>query len=151
VSGAKTFLKRHPDATYDEVFDRCFKDAKGCKSGKAISSRHFEPIGTKTCQILIEGRYNDILKPNEHYISVKADLSDIGEAVRRFKDVAFRQAMVETAYDYVRAEHTYAHRVRQLLTNIGGDVTVARDLTNAGRTIRRAGESDAVTVGAQPS
>jgi hypothetical protein len=151
LSGAKNFLRRHPDAPYEEVFDRCFKDAKGYKSGKAISSRHFEPIGTKTCQILIEGRYNDILKPNEHYISVKADLSDIGEAVRRFKDVAFRQAIVETAYEYVRAEHTYAHRVRQLLATIGAGNTVASNLINAAGTIRKVSDPDTVTMGAPRS
>ena len=36
-------------------------------SGKSISSRHFEPIGTKTCQLLLGGHYDGILHPtNTH-------------------------------------------------------------------------------------
>ena len=93
---AKTYLKRYPKASFEEVFDRCFESGTDYRSGKAISSRHFEPIGTETCQILIEGRYIDIPKPGVHYISVKANLSDVSEAVRQFKDQSFRRAMVET-------------------------------------------------------
>jgi spore maturation protein CgeB len=66
----------------------------------------------------VEGRYNDILKPGVHYISVKPDLTDVSEAVRQFKDLSFRRAMVEATYEYVRTEHTYAHRVSQLLTAV---------------------------------
>lgn len=108
-------LNENRQATFEEVFARFYQDQPRVVSGKAISSRHFEPIGTKTCQILLEGEYSGILKADEHYISVKKDLSNIDEAVRQFKDAAYRQAMVERAYDYVMAEHTYAHRVQTLL------------------------------------
>ena len=52
---AKVFLKEHPTATFEAVYERCFANSGPVLNGKAISSRHFEPIGTKTCQILIEG------------------------------------------------------------------------------------------------
>jgi Glycosyl transferases group 1 len=105
-------------ASFDEVFDRFYRGAPRGVSGKSISSRHFEPIGTKTCQILLEGHYNGILKAGEHYISVRKDLSDIDEALRRFRDEAFRAQVVERAHEHVMQHHTYAHRVKHLLSRV---------------------------------
>ncbi|MDE3225782.1 MAG: glycosyltransferase family 1 protein, partial [Nitrospirota bacterium] len=39
----------------------------------------------------------------------------------RFKDDAYRQAMVERAYEYVLAGHTYRHRVDRLLRTVVAD------------------------------
>ena len=108
-------LKENRQATFEEVFERFYKHQPRLVSGKSISSRHFEPIGTKTCQILLEGDYNGILQADEHYISVNKDLSNIEDTIRRFKDVSYRQAMVERAYEYVMSAHTYRHRVQALL------------------------------------
>ena len=119
--GVAEYLIQHPSAGFHEVHERFFRGYPNPVSGKAISSRHFEPLGTKTCQILLEGRYNDILKADEHYISVKKDFSNLDEAVRRFKDKDYRDAMVNRGYEYVMAEHTYRHRVESLLRVIVGD------------------------------
>lgn len=117
LDAAKDYNLKNRDAAFNEVFEKFYK-GKPEISGKAISSRHFEPIGTKTCQILIEGNYNGILKPDTHYISVKKDLSNINDAIRRFKDDRYRNEMVERAYKYVMAEHTYKNRVESLLNFI---------------------------------
>jgi hypothetical protein len=108
-------LKENQQATFEEVFERFYKGQPRLVSGKSISSRHFEPIGTKTCQVLLEGEYNGILKADEHYISVKKDLSNVEDAIRCFQDVNYRQAMVERTYEYVMSAHTYMHRVQELL------------------------------------
>jgi spore maturation protein CgeB len=119
LRGAKEYIKRHPQASFEEVYGRFFKKP-GTEyiSGKAISSRHFESIGAKTCQILLEGYYNGILKPDIHYISVKKDLSNVRDALERFKDENFREKLVKEAYEYVMAEHTYRHRIETLLNSI---------------------------------
>lgn len=94
------------------------KAARAPVYGKAISSRHFDAIGTKTCQVMIRGRYNDILTAEEHYIGIDPSLEDAAEAVKRFKDARTRQVIVDRAYDHVMGAHTYAHRaahVRQIL------------------------------------
>ena len=115
------YLAQHPSAGFREVHERFFRGYREPVSGKAISSRHFEPLGTKTCQILLEGHYNGILKADEHYISVKKDLSNLDEAIGRFKDPTYREALVDRAYEYAMAEHTYGHRVKSLLNTIIGD------------------------------
>jgi hypothetical protein len=116
---ARTYnLFENREATYDEVFARFYQGLSREVSGKSISSRHFEAIGTKTCQILLEGNYNGILRPGVHYIPVRKDLSDIDEVIECYKDEAYRSRMVEDTYDYVMAEHTYDRRVAGLLAVI---------------------------------
>jgi spore maturation protein CgeB len=115
IDDAKAYINANPSATFEQVFDSFFKHSQDTISGKCVSSRHFEPIGTKTCQILVEGDYNGILVADEHYISVKKDLSNIDDVVARIKDEAYRVAMVERTYEYVMAEHTYQHRINSML------------------------------------
>lgn len=78
--------------------------------GKAISSRHFDAIGTKTCQIMLRGRFNDILEADRHYISIDPDFANVEEAMIRFKDADERQRVVDEAYSLAIGSHTYAHR-----------------------------------------
>jgi hypothetical protein len=117
-TAVQTYLQEHPQASFDEVFERFFQHYPNPVSGKAISSRHFEPIGTETCQILLEGRYNDILVPDEHYLALEKDFSNIEDVVERFKDEPFRTAMARRAREYALGSHTYQHRVRSLISTI---------------------------------
>ncbi len=94
-----------------EFFD---KTPKAHVYSKCISSRHFDAVGTKTCQILLEGRYNDILKAGEHFIEVKRDLSSLDEVVEQFKEETSRQLIVENAYQYVMEHHRYENRILKL-------------------------------------
>jgi hypothetical protein len=108
-------LFENPNASFEEVFDRFYRGQPRTLSGKSISSRHFEAVGTKTCQILITGEYNGIFEPERHYIAVDNDLSNIGEALLRFHDVSYRQQIADQTYEYVTDRHTYAHRVADLV------------------------------------
>jgi hypothetical protein len=116
----RSFLADVPNATFDEVHRRFWLPKSGGVSGKAISSRHFEAAGTKTCQILIEGEYNGILRGDQHFIPVRRDLSDVESATRRFMDVAERQGIADRAYEHIMSAHTYAHRVDSLLREVIG-------------------------------
>ena len=79
-SFVKFFLSKSPishsnlvfeDAEFSKFYEKYFKKIKKpLIHFKCISSRNFDAIGTKTPQILLEGRYNDILKPHVHYKSV---------------------------------------------------------------------------------
>jgi hypothetical protein len=108
-------LERVPRASFDEIRSRFFDHYAGAVSGKAISSRHFEAVGTKTCQLLLEGQYNGVLEPDAHYLSIKHDYSNMAEVVARFKDPAERARVTEAAYEHVMARHTYDRRVSDLL------------------------------------
>ena len=114
----EAFLSRYPKTTFEEVYDRFFKDYSNPVNGKAISSRHFEPIGTRTCQILMEGRYNGILESDVHYIAVKRDYSNIDGVMEKFRDKELVRKITDEAYKYTMDCHTYEHRVRDVWRNI---------------------------------
>lgn len=100
---------------FDEVYERFFKDRpRPAFYAKCISSRHLDAVGTKTCQILVEGRYNDILTADQHYIPLAPDLSNLDEAMRRFRDRSERTRIAEAAHAHVLGGHTYDHRIAQI-------------------------------------
>jgi hypothetical protein len=81
---------------------------------KCISSRHFEAAATGTCQILVRGRFNDILEADRHYIALDPDLGNAAEAVARFRDPAERRRIADAAEQLVLGAHTYRHRLADL-------------------------------------
>jgi hypothetical protein len=106
-----------PFAELEELFFPA--SARAPVYGKAISSRHFDAIGVKTCQIMLRGRYNDILEADKHYIGVDHDYANLDEAVRRFKDAGERDAITGCAFEHVMAAHTYAHRTAYVHAALG--------------------------------
>jgi len=84
-------------------------------SGKAVSSRHFEALGTKTAQIMFPGRFNEILRAGEHYLALDRNFRNLDEVCAAVRDVGLLGRMTDAASEFALAGHTYAHRVRGLL------------------------------------
>jgi hypothetical protein len=82
--------------------------------GKCISSRHFDAAGTKTCQIMFRGRFNDILVADEHYIALEPDFANIDDVLRRFKMAEERHRIGHAAFELAHEAHTYTHRMTRL-------------------------------------
>lgn len=85
----------------------------GMAGKAAVSSRHFEAIGTRTALIMPEGDYSGCLT-NEHFFEVKRDLSNVQEAVRRAMDESEWETVTRRALEHVEANHTIHHRIRQI-------------------------------------
>jgi Glycosyl transferases group 1 len=103
------------EGDFAEVQSRFFATQPRCPAySKCISSRHFEAAATGTCQLLIHGRYNDILKAGEHFIPLRADLADAPEAISRFCDPVERERIAAAAHELVHDSHTYRHRLTAL-------------------------------------
>lgn len=99
------FLTAHPDTPFETVRDRFFP-APGVPM-RILSGRNVEAAGMRTVQLLFEGHYGGYFKPDQHYIPLRKDLSDVDEGVRKFRDAACRESIVERAYQLVRSELTY--------------------------------------------
>ena len=107
----------YPGVSFAEINAQFFSNRPRCPVySKAISSRHFEAAGTGTCQILVRGRYNDILIAGEHYIPLDPDISDAYEAIECFADPAGRRRITDSTYALVHDGHTYRHRLAALYT-----------------------------------
>jgi hypothetical protein len=90
-------------------------DGQPAVSGKAVSSRHFEALGTKTVQIMFPGRFNDILRAGEHYLPLERDFGNLGEVCAAVRDETLLTRLSDSAYEFAVGAHTYTHRARAVL------------------------------------
>lgn len=118
----EAYLERFPHATFDEVEQACFPGRDGSFQLFAISPRNLEACATRTCQVLVEGTYNGILRPWDHYIPVKPDFSNLDEVFAVMHDENLRLAIVERAYADVVASGRYSYRqfVKTVLEAVSG-------------------------------
>lgn len=114
------YLEKNPGASFEETRLACFFQEDNRLGLACISPRHLEACITRTCQILIEGEFNGILKPDVHYIPVKKDYSNVPEVLEKLKDMRFVEDMVERAYNDVvlSQKWTYESFVRRIEENI---------------------------------
>ena len=113
------FKALYPNATFEETEAACFSGMDGNLNLTAISPRHLEACATRTCQVLIEGEYNAILKPNIHYIELKKDFSNVEQVLELIKDDRKRESMVENAYRdiVISGRYTYHNFVEYMINN----------------------------------
>lgn len=111
------YIKSHSGAAFSEVEQECFPDKDGNISLFAISPRHFEACMTKTCQVLVEGKYHGIFKPDVHYIELKKDFSNLDDVLNRIQDLDYCEHIAENAYrDIVLSgEFSYRNFVKEVI------------------------------------
>jgi spore maturation protein CgeB len=101
---------------FDELYEKFFSISKKAPVyTKAISSRHFDAIGTKTLHVMYPGRYNDILVPGEHFFELKPDHSNIEDLKELLLDAKDVKNITESAYKHVITHHTHKNRLDHLL------------------------------------
>jgi hypothetical protein len=93
-------LAEEPDLTFEQVDERL---PPGWDDYRffAVSPRHLEAVVTKTAQILVEGRYSDVLEPERHYIPIARDFSNLDEVLERARDTKLLADIAERAYEDV--------------------------------------------------
>jgi hypothetical protein len=76
----------------------------------AIGPRHLEAIITRTCQILVEGEYDGILRPNEHYLPLRRDFGNLTDLMAMVRDDNLLERITGRAYEdvYLSGRVTYA-------------------------------------------
>lgn len=125
------YLAHHPDATFEEVKETCFKSNDNSLCLFAISPRHLEACLTRTCQVLVEGRYNDILIPGIHYIELKRNFENIDHVLETIQKDHIREEIVERVYQDIVESGMYSYRgfVHSILENSLGHVESSRSLS----------------------
>jgi hypothetical protein len=119
-----SYVAEHPDAGFEEVEAACFPGRDGSFALFALSPRHLEACATRTCQVLLEGDYNGVLRPGEHYIELREDLSNLDAVLDSIeRDDELHTEIVERAYTDIVASGRYTYRrfVEQVLTEALGE------------------------------
>lgn len=85
---------------------------RGARFGdfSAISPRIFEAAALGVCQILVEDHYVKGLLPNEHYISLASDLSNIDQVFHTMNDLAQCQEIVHNARDVLVGSGNFTYK-----------------------------------------
>ncbi|MEY3420320.1 MAG: hypothetical protein RIR48_600 [Bacteroidota bacterium] len=114
------YQKENPNASFEQCEDSCFKGLDGNINLSTVSPRHFEAMLTRTCQVLVEGKYADILVPDRHYIPIKKDFSNVDEVVNKIKDVKLCETIANTCYEEIvgTAKITYRDFIEQILNSV---------------------------------
>jgi len=94
-----TYLAEQPTATFAEVEAACFPGQDQTHVFSAISPRLFESAMMQCCQLLIEGEYLGLLKPFDHYVPVKSDLSNVADALEEMRDWEGAQRRIAATYE----------------------------------------------------
>lgn len=113
------YEREHADATFEETKGACFPDMEDCLHGM-LSPRVFECAATKTCQILVGRDYHDIFRPDEDYIVLEEDYSNIKEVMEKIGDIRYCEDIAETCYRNIIAsgQYTYKLFVEYILSEI---------------------------------
>jgi hypothetical protein len=86
---------------------------------KALSSRHVEAAALGVPQLLLRGRYNDILVADQDYVAANTDLGNVRDAIERLECPSVRTAVSESARERILGGHTLEHRVASILGHLG--------------------------------
>ena len=105
---ARTLLDEHPQLTFDALNALMAGELTRFHFG-ALGPRHLEATLTGTVQVLVEGEYQGVLRPWEHYIPIARDLSTLSTLHEVMADGAFLQRVADQAYEEIAASGLYTY------------------------------------------
>jgi len=103
-------MAEKPEITFKEISAQVLASHEGCVRMNQISPKMFEAIRLRTALVLFEGSYSGVIRPNEHYISLKKDFSNIDEILAKLKDDEYLSHLTDRAYQDVVASGKFSYR-----------------------------------------
>jgi hypothetical protein len=105
----ESLLRANPLASFQDV-SRDMPAGWDSYEFPALSPRHLEAVMTRTCQVLVEGLYSGVLVAGRHYVPVRNDLGNLGEALQLAADPRHGRTMTERAYEEICRSGRYTYR-----------------------------------------
>lgn len=102
--------QRHASMPFSEFARSFLREHEGLVRMNQISPKIFEAARLRTALILFEGSYSGVIKPNEHYIPLAKDYSNIGEVFSKLEDTDFLQELTDRTFRDVIATGAYSYR-----------------------------------------
>lgn len=75
-----------------------------------LTPRLFEAVALRTPLILFPGRYSGLIAPEEHYIELKEDFSNVDAVLARLEDLPALEAMADRAYRRLVGSGEFGYR-----------------------------------------
>ncbi len=103
------YEKENPNASFNEIMRNCFKGKDNKITAAVITPRIFEATMAKSCLILREGKFNNILKKNIHYISVKKDFSNVNKIIKSISKYDVKK-IIDNCYKDLILSENYSYK-----------------------------------------
>ena len=128
----KEYVAHHSHAQFDEVEGACFRGEDGRHSMSAISPRAIEAALLGTGQLLVDGEYSGVLRPNEHFLALRPDASNFSQVREAMRDVTAVEAMIARCREAILDDHRLRYSARDrlldgLIRSVGVGRTVPAD------------------------
>lgn len=104
------YLKEHPNATFKEVSLALNYSEIDNANYMVITPRHFEMAALRTAMVMYRDSYSGILIPEQHYIVLERDFSNINEVMQKLHDDDFLNALTQRTYEEVACNTKYWFR-----------------------------------------
>ncbi len=109
VQAELDFRHEHPHAPFSEFSDKHLKDVDGKLVIDTVSPRFFEYAATGSAMVLLEGHYGGILVPDQHYIPLRKDYSNIDDVIQKISDTSYCKALADRAHDDLIKSKRYSY------------------------------------------
>lgn len=104
------YLAAHPQAGDTEVYEKLVQPIELDGLMNQVSPRIFEAIASGTVLVLFEGKYSGVVEPNEHFIPLKKDCSNLEEVFSKLGDARYVDDMAERAYKHVIGSGKFSYQ-----------------------------------------
>ena len=111
-------MKKKPNTSFNFIKNNILEKSKNYINGNIISARHFDAISTGTCNILVEGSYNNILVPDTHYIKLNKNLSNYNHVIEKISDKKETERIAKKALSHCLEYHTIKKRIQHLIKQL---------------------------------
>lgn len=86
VERLQQFLESHPGASYQDVEQAVFLPSDTSAEFTGVSPRNVEAAMLGTLQILVEGHYGGFLRPQEHFVPLREDMSNARDVLELLRN-----------------------------------------------------------------
>ena len=109
IASTTHLLPENVDVSYEEIFEKFnIKEELDCGQ---VSPKMFEAAAVGTVLIMYDNcEYNNIFKPDIHYIPLKIDYSNLDEIMEKIKDNDYLQTIADNAYRDIVLSDLYSYK-----------------------------------------
>jgi len=108
--GIERISRANPKISFQEIAERVLAGHEGRVISNQMSPNLFEAIRVRTALVLFEGSYSGVIRPNEHFIPLKKDFSNIDEVIGKLQDDHYLTTLTERAYRDVIESGAYSYQ-----------------------------------------
>jgi len=99
-----------PAISFGEIAARVLAPHEGRVQMNQISPKVFEAIRLRTALILFEGSYSDVVRPDEHFIPLRKDFSNIDDVLAKIQDDEYLRRLTDRAYQDVVGSGAFSYK-----------------------------------------